>query len=240
MANTLKPLSPLPTDFTAQREDLHRLAYAVVAETRRQATGRFGLRPTPGGFGTPEFEGRRVRVEGRDLIIEAGNEVSRTQITSLAEAARFAGVEPGTEASEDDSPPLGDTAAHLQFDAGTVALLGDWYELGDSVMEELAREPGAAEVGEIQLWPGHFDLAIEIGDGDRGRRATYGASPGDADHPGPYFYVGPWSDVDRSDSYWNDSDFGGASITYEAVGNSEDPRATALQFFRDGYRRLHR
>jgi len=36
----------------------------VVAPTRYAATGRFGLRSTPDGFGTPAFDGRRIRIEG--------------------------------------------------------------------------------------------------------------------------------------------------------------------------------
>ena len=235
----MNTLRELPTDFTSQRDDLHRLAYSVVAEARRRATGRFGLRATPGGFGTPEFEdGRRVRVEGHDLVLEHGSEVERFRITSLAGTAGFVGVEPSTEAAEHDSPPLGDIHAELHFDDATVRLLGDWYELATSVLTELGEEPGAVDVGIVQLWPGHFDAAIEIGDGDAGKRATYGASPGDDNHAEPYLYVGAWSEVDRSDDYWNDTNFSGASLSYSDLRSAGDARAVALAFFRAGYNRL--
>ncbi len=60
------------------------------------------------------------------------------------------------------------------------------------------------EVGQVQLWPHHFDLAVEwFGT----RTMTYeehgevqelpaqlnlGFSPGDSGHPAPYFYSNPW------------------------------------------------
>ena len=51
--------------YAASREDYHRLAYAVVSNARKQATGKFGLRYTRGGFGTPFFgNDEQVRVEG--------------------------------------------------------------------------------------------------------------------------------------------------------------------------------
>lgn len=241
MSNTMNALRELPTDFTHQRDDLHRLAYSVVAEARRQATGRFGLRATPGGFGTPEFDGaKRVRIEGHEIVVEDGAQAVRSRVTSLADAASFVGVEPGTEAAEHDSPPLGDTTANLRFDGATVGLLGDWYELATSVLNELGEEPGAVDVGIVQLWPGHFDAAIEVGDAEAGSRATYGASPGDENHPEPYLYVGAWSDVDRSDEYWNDPNFSGASVSYAELLGAADPRSAALEFFRSGYRRLNR
>ena len=59
-------------------EMLHRIAVHIVARARVQSTGRFSLRVTPGGFGTPEFgeQGRRVR-----YVTTAG------LVNELAEAA---------------------------------------------------------------------------------------------------------------------------------------------------------
>jgi hypothetical protein len=239
MADTVTSLKELSADFVSQRDDLHRLAYAVIAETRRRANGRFGLVATPGGFGTPEFDGARVRVEGHEVIVESAAEVKRFPITSLAETAALLGIEPGTDASEHDSPPLGDTAAPLTFDSETVSILGAWFELGTSALEELRTSTEAVDPGTVQLWPGHFDAATEIGDLDAGRRATYGTSPGDAHHPEPYLYVGAWGEVDRSDSYWNDPNFSGASITYAELRAADDPRAVAMEFFRGGLARLN-
>ena len=74
----MKPFAPVPADLSATRTALHRLATYVVAPVRHQATGRFGLRAAPSGFGTPEFDGRRIRIQGLELIDEAADGSSRT------------------------------------------------------------------------------------------------------------------------------------------------------------------
>jgi len=60
------------------------------------------------------------------------------------------------------------------------------------------------EVGPVQLWPHHFDLAFEwfgtrtVTYEEGGQIETYpaqlnlGFSPGDSGHPEPYFYSNPW------------------------------------------------
>ena len=69
-------LGPIPDDYAVSREDFHRLAYAVVAGARHQANGKFGLRYTAGGFGTPFFgNDRQVRVVGNVLVDQQGDEV---------------------------------------------------------------------------------------------------------------------------------------------------------------------
>jgi hypothetical protein len=52
------------SEFAHTREQLKLVAVHVVARARQQVTGRYSLRVTPGGFGTPEFGAdlRRVRV----------------------------------------------------------------------------------------------------------------------------------------------------------------------------------
>jgi hypothetical protein len=53
-----------------------------------------------------------------------------------------------------------------------------------------------------QLWPEHFDHGSLVSVGDD--RYNVGASPGDAAEPGPYLYVGPWSDERPGDpDLWN-------------------------------------
>ncbi len=56
-----------------------------------------------------------------------------------------------------------------------------------------------------------------------GRRATYGASPGDENHPGPYLYVSAWDAVDPADPFWNSEFFTGASLPYERLLESRRP-----------------
>lgn len=62
----------------------------------------------------------------------------------------------------------------------------------------------SGEVGQVQLWPHHFDLAVEwfgtrvveYQEGDEVQeypsQLNLGLSPGDSGHPAPYFYSNPW------------------------------------------------
>ena len=61
------------------------------------------------------------------------------------------------------------------------------------MLEQLRSDWSADDPSEANLWPEHFDLAIEAGSEKDGSRANYGFSPGDAEHEEPYLYVGPWS-----------------------------------------------
>ncbi|MDE0653902.1 MAG: hypothetical protein OXI26_09635 [bacterium] len=256
-------LGPLPDDYLPRLQDAHRLAYAVVAEARRQSNGKFGLRFTVGGFGTPFFprDGRdtQVRVVSGQIVVQSGEEVSVSAIGSLAGAAEHCCVTPGTEAAEHDSPPLDDLQRPLRVDAELTDFLGDWFGFAFSVLEELRVTPGASDVGRTQLWPGHFDPAVELTAGepadapqgshggdaspaDHGgvsRRATYGASPGDQAYPAPYLYIGPWGGSD-DDPYWNAEGFSGAALGYETLLPAPDQRQAALEFFAAGYERLAR
>jgi hypothetical protein len=229
-------LPEVPAGYPASRDAFHRLAYGVVAEARRVANTKFGLRYTRGGFGTPFFgDGEQVRVEGTTLVRQRGAEADSIEITSLRAAAEFVGVEPGTTAAEHDSPALGDLDEPLAVDAATGHFLGQWFGLAWAVIEELRLTPGAHDVERTQLWPGHFDPAIAMGDPDVNGRATYGMSPGDHNHDEPYLYVGAWGDVDRDDPYWNETTFNGASMSFAELAEADDPFVAALTFFRKGY-----
>lgn len=232
-------LPDVPNGYSTARDGYHRLAYGVVAEARRLANTKFGLRFTRGGFGTPFFgDDEQVRVEHGHLVHQRGDHADSIEITSLRRAAEFLGIEPGTEAGEHDSPPLGDLDEDLGTTAETGAFLASWFGFAWSVLEELRLTDGAVDVDRTQLWPGHFDPAIAMGDAGAGGRATFGASPGDADHDEPYLYVGAWGDVDRTDGYWNETAFNGASMTYEELRAAEDPVAAAIGFFRSGHGKL--
>lgn len=62
-------------------------------------------------------------------------------------------------------------------------------------------------------------------------RANFGASPGDAGHPLPYVYVGPWTPND--DPFWNVGTF--ARLSDDTVRISADSAAAILAFFAHGY-----
>lgn len=235
-----RPALPvLPDGYARARDGYHRLAYALVAEARRRANTKFGLRFTRGGFGTPFFgDDEQVRVEHGHLVHQRGDSVEVAEITTLRAASDFLGVAPATHAAEHDSPTLGDLDAPLHTDPATGEFLAAWFGMAWAALEEVRLTDGAVQVERTQLWPGHFDPAIAMGDADAGRRATYGASPGDADHPEPYLYIGPWSAVDGADPFWNESVFPGASMPLRDLAAGADPVADAVGFFREGHRRL--
>ncbi|MGH8873046.1 MAG: hypothetical protein ACRDWS_13870 [Acidimicrobiia bacterium] len=234
-------LGPLPDDFQFARDQLHQIAFYAVAPARYAVEGRMGLRATPGGFGTPEYDGRVSRVEGHLLVHEQGGNIATQTITTIRAAAEFFGVVYDVDWFTDfrDPLPAMNPDGPLKVGEPPGKALGDWYRFGFDVLEEL-RGHGTEtdEVSEVQLWPEHFDAATELGSSDHGRRATYGASPGDKGHLEPYLYVSAWSDIDRANLYWNDRHFNGASLPFITLLEAEDQTRVALDFFLQGYRIL--
>jgi hypothetical protein len=203
---------------------------------------RMGLRATPGGFGTSEFAGRVARVDGSLLVHEEGGNVATRQISTVRAAAEFLGdsyTEVWFEDFKDPLTPIGPDVA-LSVDAGDSHLIGAWFEFGFEVLDSFrGSSRDADEASTTQIWPEHFDAAMEIGDAESGKRASYGFSPGDGEHSEPYIYVAAWGEIDRSNAYWNDEAFNGSSISYASLAASPEPFEAALGFLRDGYRILH-
>lgn len=235
-----RSLPKLPDNYLPALLDFHRLAIAVVAEARYQVNGKFGLRYTLGGFGTPFFgDDTQVRVVGDRIVVQTAGQARSAVIGSLREAGNLVGVAPGSTAAEHDSPALGDLDRPLDARAEVGHFLGAWFGLATAVLEEMRFLPGTVDPERVQLWPGHFDPAIAAGDAGEGRRATYGFSPGDHSHDEPYLYVAAWGNVDKSDPFWNEENFTGASLSFGSLAASTDHYATALEFMRSGYRRLN-
>ena len=213
--------------FAATRDAMHAVAEHVVCPVRAAATGKVGLRWTLGGFGTPFLPGnRQVRVE-RDELLDGNRRVT---LSTVGAAAAFVGIAPG-------APPVFTPAMRLEPDAGlevdgdAAARLGDWFGFTTAVLEQVRSEAWATErAGRVQLWPEHFDIAVDLGDDSRGARANFGGSPGDAGHAEPYLYVGPWGP--REGPFWNESF--GASLTYSALLREVNQREAALTFLRTG------
>jgi hypothetical protein len=235
-----RPLEPLPDTYDTTRRALHQVAFFAVAPMRYSHTGKLGLRYTSGGFGTPFFVGHsdsdeQVRVEADVLVHQAGNEVRSTQITTLDQATRFLGIEYREKWFDAFHDPLASTGPHepLEVDPGAAAAIADWFGFATHVLERFRRS-GAEEISRVQLWPEHFDPAVEAGSADRGQRANYGASPGDDAHPEPYFYIAPWSEVDGSEPYWNAESFTGAVIGHNLLRLAPDPYIAASAFLEVG------
>ncbi len=218
-------LPPLPAGYTATRLALHRVAEHVLAPARIAATGNeIALEVTARGFGTPALPGGgRVRVDLDDLVVEHADGADRRErLTTLAAAAQNAGL-----------PADGADTAPLDVDRDAAGALAGFFALAASVLTELhAEAPDCAEASDIHLWPEHFDLAFDQGEEADGRRAGYGFSPGDEQHPEPYAYVGPWAEPPRGPG-WTAAGFRGAELGYAALRRATDPRAAALAFLRD-------
>lgn len=222
----------LPADVDAlerTRNAWHVLAEHVLAPARHRANGKIGLRFTRGGFGTPFF-GRleQVRVTADGLVAVRAGEVEVHPVSTAQDAARVVGIAPGAPTEVYTPTTKLEPDAPLEVDAASAQFLGDWFGYGTLVLEALrASVPASADPARVQIWPEHFDLSVDFGDARTGRRATYGASPGDAGHPTPYLYVTPWER--QHGEFWNEDTF--ASSSFDALAGQPDQRAVALEFF---------
>lgn len=226
-----RPLGPVPAGLVETRLALHRLAVYVLSPARRRVNGKIGLRWTLGGFGTPFFgDDEQVRVEATAVVRQRGSTASAEPLTTLAAVAAFIldGPPDLAWAEPFDVPPLGDPDTPLAVDPAAAAFLGDWYGFVVSVLEALRAEPMMTDVSRVQLWPEHFDLAF---DGLAGAaKTTFGASPGDAAVPEPYFYVLPA--VPDGSALWTAGTFPGAILPFESLVGADDQRGAALEFLR--------
>lgn len=190
-------LEELPRTFADARHRLHAVAEQVLKPAREEATGKFGLRFTRGGFGTPFFgDDEQLRVESNELVQVRNGAETRSPIDGVDLV--------GAEA------------------------IGAWFGFAFSVLEELrALATPDQEPSRVQLWPEHFDAAVELGADPV--RAAYGCSPGDEQHPEPYVYVAPWS-ARPAGELWNAQGFPGAELSYAELLQAPDQRACALEF----------
>jgi hypothetical protein len=220
-----KRLVPAPGSLVVTRRSLHRLADRVISAARSHANRKVGLRYTHRGFGTPFFGADvQVRVAGAELIVHERGVERRAPISTLDAAADHVGRD-----ELPDDVQLG--AEPLAVDPPAAVFLGDWYGFATSVLEELrAGFDADGDSSRVQLWPEHFDLAVQLGLEDFGARATYGLSPGDELHPEPYLYVTPWA-AQPPGELWQATQFQGAELSYAGLIAAPDQRAAALEFF---------
>jgi hypothetical protein len=216
--------STLPARYDETRAALHAVAEHILAAARYRAVGRIGLEPVRGGFATPAFDGKWIEVEGTDLVVRTeGGEVEREPITTLRSAGTFVGIAPGLpDGIYPAATPL-DLDAGLEVDPDAARAIADWLALGQQALETFMAAHADESPSGPTLWPEHFDLALSMSE------VNYGASLGDADHAGPYVYVGPWTR--RDGAFWSESF--GASRPAEAIGSVHD----VLAFFEDGRER---
>jgi len=218
------------------KESWHVLAEHVLSAARRAANGKIGLRYTRGGVGTPFYaigdDERQARLEGDELVVVRDGTERRAPITTVAAAADLVGVTPGAPADLYTPATVGEPETTLVVDANAARVLGDWFGFACSVLEELRVEAGGRD-RRTQVWPEHFDISIDLGDEAAGTRGTFGASPGDAEHPVPYLYVTHWAGLPDA-PFWNDHAFSGASLAYTTLLDVDDQRRAALDFYLTG------
>lgn len=228
-------LPHVPAGLAETRDALHQLAYFVLSPGRHKATTKIGLRFTLDGFGTPFFgEDEQARLQGLALVVQRGNHAEGFPITTIGDACEAVGIEyrPHWFPRFRDQLPPADPDAPLRVEEEAAAAVSAVFGFGCWVLAELRTQaPERDRPSLVQIWPEHFDIAIELGDPEGGSRASYGLSPGDNNHPEPYVYVSAWGAIDRSNPIWNDPHFNGASLPYADLLASDDQRNTALEFF---------
>jgi hypothetical protein len=109
----------------------------------------------------------------------------------------------------------------------------------------------AGETGPVRLWPHHFDLAFELlgtrlvdyeheGRAERlPAQLSFGFSPGDASHSGPYFYCNPWPFLEEvfmparlpPGARLVTDGWQGSLMPYTALLEKPDPRQYLLDYF---------
>jgi len=217
-------------NLVAARTALHAVAEHVLSVARYAATGRIGLRPSPGGFTTPPFAEppQRLAVDGIELVVFRGEAASRHELTTLGAAAAAAEVDLSSWHGLYPAATPADRDLHLLVDRDAARVIADWLALTDAALAEVADRHRDLEPSEAQLWPEHFDFALGVG------QCTLGGSPGDATRDEPYLYVGPWEPASYVDAggFWNEPF--GASLAWRPDLTVAD----AVAFFTEGIARL--
>lgn len=231
-------LAPLSNSLAATRRALHLIAFYAFSYARQQHDGEVWLTPTPGGLGTPEFGGRVLRFEGSSLVSKSSGLETVSPITTLRDALTFSGVEydlPRAERNDIEVPEDLDEA--FEITAADVELLGSYFAMGQSILEELMATATDAADTLPRLWGEHFDLAIELGSDATKSRASIGFSGGDAHIPEPYIYVAPWWKDETKHRLQPTEPFG-VALRYTELLTAEDPRGRAVGFLSDAVAKL--
>jgi len=139
--------------------------------------------------------------------------------------------------------------------AGTydkVAVFIYWQALAqiDAILKEFSYG-FRGESSPVQLWPHHFDLAVNwfsgrlVPDQDPGdpewsdEQMNFGFSSGDGGIPNPYFYITAYPVPEGltntelpKDAYWQTEGWTGAVLPYEVLVNDSNGKARLLSFLR--------
>ena len=195
-----------PNELATTRRALHGVAELVIAGPQYAAHGDIRLQVVAGGIAGLVSQ---VRIEGGDLVWDGGGTPLAGTCREMAAALGVTPVAPDVYREGSGVDP----DERLSFEPDPLALLLGWFARGDEALRIFAPDE------ERVLWPEHFDVGYALDE------VNYGVSPGDAEHPGPYAYVGPWTR--REGAFWNTS-FGAA----RAAADLPDVDAV-VRFFTD-------
>jgi hypothetical protein len=213
-------LTAAPPGLVETRTSWHRVAEHVLAAGQFAAAGTIRLRPYPGGFATTAgFGGRSLAVVSDILLVVDGDRTRAAPMTTLGDAAAFAGVELGLRGSYTPATSA-DPDAPLPCDPAVTRRLATWWAFGDAALRRFAEAVGAPV--EPVLWPEHMDVGITVD------AVNYGVSPGDGTVGERYLYVGPHGGVPEPAGFWN-APFG-AAVTADRIQSQFD----AVAFFAEG------
>lgn len=236
-----RSLPDRPDALATTRAALQTLVTNVITPARYRETGKIGLRWTLGGFGTPFYgDDEQVRVEGDRLVVQRGGQVESAPLTTVGDACRLVlgQDEPDLTWTRDlslhDVPAEAAPDMPVDVDPDAARFLGEWFGFAYAVLERLRADPASLDASRPQLWPEHFDPAIEVLPGRR--RASYGFSPGDGTNPEPYAYVSVWypgEEVSVDGPLWDAAGFAGAVLpSHEIAGFEGDQVAYVLGWMR--------
>ena len=160
------------------RASWHALAEHVLARARWEATGHIGLRADPEGVATPFYDDeRRALVTAAGIEREQYGERAVAPVTTSAAAAAWIDVAPGAPRDVYTPTTPFEPDAPLSVDAGAARVLAEWYVLAHGVLNRWRAEHRSDEPSLVQLWPEHFDVAVELGNPDAGTRRTTARRP---------------------------------------------------------------
>ena len=187
-------------DVVTARLGLHAVAEFVLAGPQWRTSGTIRLAVTEDGFATirPPAPGiERLAVRGAALVREPDG-LTVPLAGPFQELASTLGIRSG--APDDVYPPTSVPPESLDLPAIGVDTVLHALILGDQALRALTATTEQTGLEPV-LWPEHFDVSLTLDE------VNFGISPGDAEHPLPYAYVGPWS-VPRG-AFWNEP-FGAA------------------------------
>ena len=189
------PSDVVTADVVTARLGLHAVAELLLAGPQWRTSGTIRLTVTQDGFATirspaPGIE--RLAVSGGALV-RAPDGLAVPLAGPFQELASTLGIR--SEAPDGVYPPTSVPPESLELPATGVDIVLNALILGDRALRALTATTEQAGLEPV-LWPEHFDVSLTLDE------VNFGVSPGDAEHPLPYAYVGPWS-VPQG-AFWNE------------------------------------